>query len=50
MAEGNDPEPGNPVSNARSKQLLGIEYTELSKTVCDMVDNMIASGKLKPST
>ena len=50
MADGEDPPIENGISNARSKQLLGIEYTELSKTMCDMVEHMIASGKVKLST
>ena len=49
MAEGEDQDLGlKACNNERSKSLLGMQYIELSKTVCDMVDTLIASGKLKP--
>ena len=47
MADGEDGPAGNGVNNARSKELLGIQYTDLQQTVCEMADQMISSGKVK---
>lgn len=48
-ADGEDPDPGNDCDNTRSKEVLGIEYTPFEKTLTDMVDSLIATGKVKPS-
>jgi len=34
-------------SNERSRKVLGIEYIPFATTVTDMVDSMIAAGKIK---
>merc|ERR1712151_308430 len=34
-------------TNARSKEVLGIQYTALAATMTDMADSMIAAGKVK---
>jgi nucleoside-diphosphate-sugar epimerase len=49
-ADGEDPDPGNDCDNTRSREVLGIEYTPLAKTMTDMVDSLIAAGKITPST
>lgn len=36
------------INNSKSREVLGIQYTELAKTICDMVDSMISAGKIKP--
>ena len=45
-ADGEDPDPGNPCNNTRSREVLGIQYTPLATTMCDMADSLIASGKV----
>jgi len=45
-----DIDPGNHYDNTRSKEELGITYTPIATTLCDMADSMIASGKVKVPT
>ena len=49
LADGENPEPDNDSDNTRSREVLGIEYTPFEKTLTDMVDSLIAAGKVKPS-
>ena len=37
-------------TNARSKEILGIQYTTLEKTFTDMADSMIAAGRVEVKT
>ena len=46
LADGEDPDPGNDCDNTRSKEVLGIQYTSLAQTMCDMAESLIASGKV----
>jgi nucleoside-diphosphate-sugar epimerase len=48
-AEGEDPTGVRDSDNSRSREILGLDYTEYAKTMIDMVNSLIDSGKLKPS-
>ena len=46
-ADGEDPAPGHDNDNTRSKEVLGVEYTSFEKTMIDMAQSLIDSGKVK---
>ena len=41
LADGENPDPGFGVDNTRSQQVLGIKYTPLADTMCDMAQSML---------
>lgn len=47
VAEGEDPDPGNDCDNTKSKEVLGIQYTDFAQTLLDMAESLIATGKAK---
>ena len=47
-ADGQDDIPSNnDYDNTRSKEVLGIEYTAFEKTLTDMAESLLTSGKIK---
>jgi len=49
MAEGEDPTVFDLLDNARSKEILGLEYTDMRKTFLDGAESLIAAGMVKLS-
>ena len=48
LAAGENPDPGNGVDNTRSQTVLGIKYTPIADTMCDMAQSMLDRGIYKP--
>jgi len=49
MAEGEEPTVFDLLDNTRSKEILGIEYTDMQKTFIDGAESLIAAGQVKLS-
>jgi dihydroflavonol-4-reductase len=47
MAEGDDPTTFDLLDNTRSKEVLGIVYTDMEKTMIDGAESLIALGQIK---